>query len=99
MTYPNIKETMRNYFGIVLTDEQIKKYGNKHPVTKRDVKDDVCDTLDREILIDAIVQDVAGPEYHWPLNMDGLQYINQFTKAFLKGYKGKIEIVPEFWQI
>jgi hypothetical protein len=73
---------MQRHFGIILTNEQIKLYSDRHPVTKRDSPDDVCDTIDRDILIDSIVEDLLGAPWHWPINMDSQTYAQEFYQKF-----------------
>lgn len=80
--YTNVQATMQRHFGIILTDEQIKKYSDLHPVTKRDSREDVCDTIDRDILIDSIVEDLLGAPWHWPINMDTPKYAEEFYQKF-----------------
>lgn len=80
--YSNVRTTMQRHFGIILTDEQIKLYSDQHPITKRDSRDNVCDTIDRDLLIDAIVVGLLGEPWHWPLNMDSEAYGKEFYQKF-----------------
>jgi hypothetical protein len=91
--HPNVRNGCRKYFSLLLTDEQIEKYANTHPVLKRDFAEDVFDTIDRDLLIDAIVISVVGKAYHWPLNGDTVEYSNKFfSKFFLKAKTKGIRI-------
>lgn len=87
-TYPHTREEMCR-FGIVLTDEELEKYAAKHTVTKRDLKDDVCDSFDRDFLIFFVVNDVLGEGYHWPLNGDSDEYTEGFYAQFYKAAREK----------
>lgn len=82
MKYPNVKEEFVQHFAIALTDEQIEKYVKTHRVLKEDLPEDILDTMTRDLLIDAIVVDVLGEDWHWPLNMDGEEYTKRFVQAF-----------------
>lgn len=96
--YPTVRDTMKSHFGIVLTDEQIVRFSSKHPVTKRDTRDDVCDTIDRDFLIDAIATELLGEGAHWPMNMDSEDYAAQFYQDFHDACMEQgIEIDPKKW--
>jgi hypothetical protein len=81
-TYPSTRESMLNHFGLVLTDEQLEMFANKNRITRRDLKGDICDTIDRDYLIDAVVVYVLGEDFHWPLNSDDATYTDVFYAAF-----------------
>lgn len=93
--YPNTRKEMFEHFAITLSDYQLEKFAKKSKVTKRDLKDDICDTIDRDYLIDAVVVYVLGEDYHWPLNMDELEYSMDFYPRFyVEAQKKGIEVLP-----
>lgn len=96
--YSNVHSEMKRMFGLDLTDDQIRHYSALHPITKRDSKDNVCDTIDRDILIDSIAQELLGEGAHWPMNMSTQEYTEKFSEDFHNACVAKgIKLVEEFW--
>jgi len=98
--YSNVRANMQRYFAINLTDEQIKRYSAGHPVTKRDSRQNACDTMDRDLLIDAICQDLFGEDgMRWPMNMDSEDYHQTFYPAFKKAAIAKGIELAAGWDV
>jgi hypothetical protein len=97
--YPSARKIVREYFHLVLTDKQIKYYAEKNNVLKRDLADDVFDTMDRDYFIDEVVADVLGEKYHWPLNGDPSSYAVAFYPVFYeRAVQKKLGVTPEVKQ-
>ena len=95
--YSNVREALQRHFALLLTDDQIRHYSNMHPITKRDSRENVCDTIDRDLLIDSIVQDLLGADAVWPLNMHGPEYAEAFYPAFKKAALEKGIALDKKW--
>lgn len=80
--YDAIRSECMKWFFIAPTDEQIEKYAATHPILKRDVNEGIFDTFDRDLFIDALVVDVVGEDWHWPLNGDPDGYGAKFYPKF-----------------
>jgi hypothetical protein len=88
--YKVTRREIQNRFFLILTDQQMEKYAAENEITKRDLHDDICDTINRDLLIDAIVLDVLGNDYEWPTNSHSREYADDFYPRFFRAadYKG-----------
>lgn len=75
-----IGDDMSQFFGLILTDEQIKDIQDKFNFK-------YFDTVERDECIDYIVKKITGRA--WPLNGDSEEYKKQFY-ADLKEGAGKL---------
>lgn len=88
--YPNTFAAMQLY-GLLLTDEQLKKYAREDKVSRHDLRDDICDNITASILLKAILRDVLGKGYQWS---DDPQFKREFyVAAQNKGLK----VTPRGW--
>lgn len=94
--YSDTREECTRHFGLLLTDKQIRKYSQSHPVLKRDVAEDIFETFHRDFFISYVVEDVLGKEYWWPVNGDQDAYKSFFYPVFYNAAMKKgIQITPE----
>lgn len=73
---------MERNFGVILTDDQIRDFCQSDSLLKKELKDDACDTMFRERLMQAIVNRIIKPGFWWPTNGDDENYSQKFYAMF-----------------
>jgi len=87
-----MRDIMRDYFGIIIPDDRLIWLLLSDQAAAELIQNPSSDTADRDIMIDAIVVDVLGPQWHWPLLGDSRKFKDEFRKKFYstaieKGYQ------------
>jgi len=97
--YPAIRGEMVRNFGIVMSDELIERVSKKDSVLRRALKHDICDTMERDLLIDQVVLLVLGEDWSWPRNGDDMYASRRFSEKFV-AYAHSVPgltLFPAYW--
>lgn len=77
---------LKEYFGVSVPPEYVKKLMLKNSYVFQEVKDGAyTDTAARDTIIDALANDLGVG--HWPMNGDGEKYSKKFYKDFAEAAK------------
>lgn len=78
-TKDKIKQEMNDWYGFVLTDQQVDDFLNEYPQAV------YFDTLERETFADYIAEKVTGMSF--PMNGDSQEYKREFYAKFEENAK------------
>ena len=77
----NIQDTMHDWYGMVLTEDQVRGILDSHPSFMAEVAECGFDTVAREKMADYVCEKI-GINTHWPLYEDTVEYTDEFYEKF-----------------
>ena len=80
---------MQDWYAVDLTNEQIERFGQQNNRLWSDLLHGTFDTVNREQMIDEIVNATLGSGVRWPLGGEGNVVFEKFIQRFHEAAKSR----------